>query len=58
MRGMCPCPARIANAFFHLSQSIKNVSELSFFYDEGPRSRRYRRTAALRLIVQPCDEDD
>jgi hypothetical protein len=25
---------------------------------EGPRSRRYGRTAALRLIVQPCDEDD
>jgi hypothetical protein len=29
-----------------------------FFGDEGPRSRRYRRTAALRLIVQPCDEDE
>jgi hypothetical protein len=25
--------------------------------DEGPRSRHYGRTAALRLIVQPCDED-
>jgi hypothetical protein len=25
---------------------------------EGPRSRCYGRTAALRLIVQPCDEDD
>jgi hypothetical protein len=25
---------------------------------EGPRSRSYRRTAALRLIVQPCDEDE
>ena len=25
---------------------------------EGPRSRRYGRTTALRLIVQPCDEDD
>jgi hypothetical protein len=29
-----------------------------FFSDEGPRSRRYGRTAALRLLVQPCDEDD
>jgi hypothetical protein len=29
-----------------------------FFYGEGPRSRYYGRTAALRLIVQPCDEDD
>jgi hypothetical protein len=25
---------------------------------EGPRSRCYRRTAALRLIVQSRDEDD
>jgi hypothetical protein len=25
---------------------------------EGPRSRRYGRTAALRLLVRPCDEDD
>jgi hypothetical protein len=29
-----------------------------FFSGEGPRSRRYGRTAALRLLVQPCDEDD
>ena len=26
------------------------------FGGEGPRSRSYGRTAALRLIVQPCDE--
>jgi hypothetical protein len=25
---------------------------------DGPRSRRYGRTAAMRLIVQPNDEDD
>jgi hypothetical protein len=25
---------------------------------EGPRSRCYGRTAALRLIVQPCNEDE
>jgi hypothetical protein len=25
---------------------------------EGPRSRCYGRTAALRLLVQPYDEDD
>jgi hypothetical protein len=25
---------------------------------EGPHSRRYGRTAALRLLVQSCDEDD
>jgi hypothetical protein len=29
-----------------------------FFSGEGPRSRRYGRTAAMRLIVQPCDEDE
>jgi hypothetical protein len=28
------------------------------FSGEGPRSRRYGRTAAMRLIVQPCDEDE
>jgi hypothetical protein len=28
------------------------------FSGEGPRSRRYGRTAALRLIVQPYDGDD
>jgi hypothetical protein len=27
-------------------------------FGEGPRSRCYRRTAALRLIVQPCDQDE
>jgi hypothetical protein len=30
-----------------------------FFYSgEGPRSRSYGRTAAMRLIVQPYDEDE
>jgi hypothetical protein len=29
-----------------------------FFSGEGPRSRRYGRTAAMRLIVQPYDDDD
>jgi hypothetical protein len=28
------------------------------FSSEGPRSSRYRRTAALRLIVQPCEKDN
>jgi hypothetical protein len=32
--------------------------ELVFLSGEGPRSRRYGRTAALRLIVQPCDGDE
>jgi hypothetical protein len=29
-----------------------------FFCGEGPRSRCYGRTAALRLMVQPSDEED
>jgi hypothetical protein len=29
-----------------------------FVYGEGPRSRCYGRTAALRFIVQPCDGND
>jgi hypothetical protein len=29
-----------------------------FFCGEGPHSRCYGRTAALRLIVKPYDEDD
>jgi hypothetical protein len=28
-----------------------------FCFYEGPRSRSYGRTAALRLIAQPCDKD-
>jgi hypothetical protein len=36
----------------------KFVVYLFFFSGEGPRSRRYGRTAALRLLVQPCDDDD
>jgi hypothetical protein len=31
---------------------------LFFFCGEGPRNRSYGRTAALRLIVQPCAEDE
>jgi hypothetical protein len=31
---------------------------LIFFNGEGPRSRCYGRTTALRLFVQPYDEDE
>jgi hypothetical protein len=34
------------------------IKNCIFFGGEGPRSRRCGRTAALRLIVQPCDEGD
>jgi hypothetical protein len=35
-----------------------NCLKAFVFSGEGPRSRRYGRTAALRLIVQPYDDDD
>jgi hypothetical protein len=38
-------------------QSFETLGSV-FFSGEGPRSRRYGRTAALRLLVQPCDEDE
>jgi hypothetical protein len=44
---------------------IRNMKRKELFGDlcawiflEGSRSRCYRRTAVLRLTVQPCDEDD
>jgi hypothetical protein len=40
-------------------KAVGVVGEVVFcFFYEGPRSRCYRSTAALRLIVQHCDEDD
>jgi hypothetical protein len=51
----------------HISVSLRNSNVPAqvadertglFFSGEGPRSRRYGRTAAMRLLVQPCDEDD
>jgi hypothetical protein len=35
-----------------------NIWRHLFFRGEGPRSRCYGSTAALRLLVQPCDEDE
>jgi hypothetical protein len=46
--------------FFYVWQKMKmplHFISCAFFCGEGPRSRSYGRTAALRLIVQPCDED-
>jgi hypothetical protein len=37
---------------------IMDCKCMFFFSGEGPHSRRYGHTAALRLLVQPCDEDD
>jgi hypothetical protein len=30
----------------------------AILFGERPRSRRYGRNAAMRLIVQPCDEGE
>jgi hypothetical protein len=38
--------------------SIHTLFRFVVLSGEGPRSRRYGRTTALRLLVQPCDEDD
>jgi hypothetical protein len=41
-----------------LVPSHNHSTKLIFLFGgEGPHSRRYGRTAALTLIVQPCDED-
>jgi hypothetical protein len=38
--------------------SSEEIYKSFFFWGERPCSRSYGRTAALRLIVQPCDEDE
>jgi hypothetical protein len=40
------------------ARTLLNGVSLLIFCGEGPRNRRYGRTAALRLLMQPCDEDD
>jgi hypothetical protein len=40
------------------SKQVSQCLPWVFFCGEGPRSRCYGRSAALRLIVQTCDEDD
>jgi hypothetical protein len=39
-----------------LQRVVIRITEIIF--GEGPRSTSYKRTAALRLLVQPCDKDD
>jgi hypothetical protein len=39
-------------------KSILAVLKVFFLHGEGPRSRCYGRTTALRLFVQPYDEDE
>ena len=46
--------------FGHKTQEVtegeRKLHNNDFFCAEVPRSRSNRRTAALRLIVQPCDK--
>jgi hypothetical protein len=43
---------------FRKPEPFPDIHIFGLFSGEGPRSRRYGRTAAMRLIVQPCDEGD
>jgi hypothetical protein len=55
---LCCCEGQ-TNKYFveHMHFLFLLFFFLFFFSGEGPRSRRYGRTAAMRLIVQLCDED-
>jgi hypothetical protein len=46
-------PPFLSSLYCHLSSFF-----IFLFFGEGPRSRCYGRTAVLRLIVLPCDEDE
>jgi hypothetical protein len=48
LRDQFHCPVALPKGKYHRF----------FFSGEGPRSRRYERTAALRLLVQLYDEDE
>jgi hypothetical protein len=39
-------------------RGLANAEDSIFLHGEGPRSRCNGRTAALRLFVQPYDEDE
>jgi hypothetical protein len=43
---------------YHCNLSSYIMQCQFFFVEKGPRSRCYGRTAALRLTVQACDEDE
>jgi hypothetical protein len=46
----------LSNLSFIKFSAVNSMRFLSC--EEGPRSRCYGRSAALRLLVQPCDEDE
>jgi hypothetical protein len=55
--GKCPDYRSVGNSIYP-NNTVCHILHTFFGGGEGPRSRSYGRTAALRLIVQPCDEDD
>ena len=60
--GLCfkkPCylVSQLVSQLVSYLVSKTRYERLSFLCGEGPRSRCYSRTAALRLLVQLCDED-
>jgi hypothetical protein len=44
--------------YLFLQHHIKKSAVWFFFVMKGPAAESYGRTAALRLIVQPYDEDE
>jgi hypothetical protein len=60
--GLISCRQELGDS--RVNSEVVGVVNVSFcripklFLGEGPRSRCYGRTAVLRLIVQPYDEDE
>jgi hypothetical protein len=54
----CRCAVGIGTGYLPEHKSAIPAFWMTSLSSEGPRSRHYRRTAALRLHVQPCDEGD
>jgi hypothetical protein len=48
----------VKNTSGDIRRQIFLCFQIFSFCGEGPRSRSYGLNAALRLIVQPCDEDE
>jgi hypothetical protein len=54
----CLCHVRELGPTHAIRISPSYSRNIHYLCGEGPRSRRYGRTAAMRLLVQPCDEDE
>jgi hypothetical protein len=51
-------PLNINNVYNTKSKIVIKCNKWFFLHGEGPRSRCYGRTTALRLFVQPYDDDE